>query len=217
MSWSSILTLNYVKSLGGISDTSQDAFLTAFIPYFISQIEVEIGLDFDSTDSPVTKVFRKDKYNTFVLNNTLLQIGAWQSITQVEFANVGISPIYTNLVIDQDIQFQRHTSKPNPIIRISNQYNNQFNCCQLVRVTGIQGFSSNSTIPPFLNFLLANAIKYAYRLGQVNNQAVASEKTVRLTVTYVQHDNIGAYADIFRQPFFLDFINRYKVIQSYPF
>lgn len=220
MSWSNILTTSYVKGLAGISDSDQDAFLGSFIPYFISQLELETGLDFSLDDSlaPTTKVFRKGNgHQTFALNNTKIQIGAWQSITKIESASLNPSLVYRELVVDQDISFEQHSAKPNPIIRLANPYGGQFSDYNLIRVTGIPGFAPSNVIPPFLAYVLASGAKYAYRLAQTGGQAVASEKSVRLTVTYIQSDNLDIFTNILKEPFYLDFINRYKAINRYPY
>lgn len=220
MSWSSILTTSYVKGLAGISNTDQDAFLGSFIPYLISQLEIETGLDFSLDDSaaPIAKVFRKGNgTQVFALNNTIVQIGAWQSISKIELASISPTLIYRESIVDQDILVERHSAKPYPIIRLTNAGNYQFSDYSLIRVTGVPGFAPTTSIPPFLAYVLVNAIKYAYRLAETGGQAVASEKSVRLTINYIQSSHIDIFANILRQPFYSDFINHYKVINRYPY
>lgn len=218
MTWAENLTIDYLKGLINLDDDCQDLFLEQFKNYFLEQIETLTGLDFNFDGTVKTQILKNDNPFRFGLSRSIAQIGAWQTVTKVEMASLAPVPVWQELIVDQDIQLEKHQAKPYPIVRlVSTCHCTPFDCYAILRITGIPGFGPAGTIPPSISYLLLNALRFAYRLADDNGQTIASESSVRLSQTYKPTDTIGVFTDIYSQPFFKQFIDTYQVYRAYPY
>jgi len=216
MAWE--IKANDLRAIKGNEDSCFDTELNAYISAIITDIEYITGLDFDFPSGTQTVVFKNTKRkNQFVLDGVILQIGAWQTVTQVERGYIS-NPQYSLLVEDSDYSLEiPRIQGYTPITEL------YFICSHIreletIRVTGTQGF--NATIPPDLLYVMAEmADAYFQSLSNgTGAYTVQSERSLTRSVTY--RDNDLTSLKLFtptRIPEFLAIIEKYNVKKQYPF
>lgn len=216
MSWD--IKANLLRSIKGNEDSCFDTELNAYISAIITDIEYVTGLDFDFPSGTSTVTFKNTKRKQqFVLDGTILQLGAWQTITQVERGYIS-SPTYSTLVEDSDYSLE--TPRIQGYTPITELY---FLCSPIlsnetIRVTGTQGFSNE--IPSDLLYVMAEMVD-AYFQNLSNGTGaytVQSERSLTRSVTYRENDltSLKLYTPT-RIPEFLAIIKKYTIKKNYPF
>lgn len=142
MSWSSVYTPSYVRTQLGITDTSQDTFLSSFISNVFVGLEHQLGYSLNNMGQSVTNKVTRDRFldgKGFLLGN------AYQSISSIEISNILAVPTWQALVVDQDFQYnylggQKDTIKE--VVKITGLFyqNTQ------IRVTGVIGLNTTKGI-----------------------------------------------------------------------
>jgi len=216
MAWE--IKANDLRAVKGNDDACYDDELNAYISAIITDIEYLTGLDFDFPAGTQTVTFKNTKRkNQFVLDGVILQIGAWQTVTQVERGYIS-SPTYS--VLTENSDYSLETPRIQGYTPITELY---FLCSHIrenetIRVTGTQGFSA--TIPPDLLYVMAEMTD-AYFQNLSNGTGaytVQSERSLTRSVTY--RDNDLTSLKLFtptRIPEFLTIINKYNIKKQYPF
>jgi hypothetical protein len=216
MAWS--IKANDLRALKGNEDACFDTELNYYIDSLITDIEYLTGFDFDFPAGSQTVLFKNTKRkNEFVLDGTILQLGAWQTVTLVEKGYIS-SPTYSTLVENSDYTLEVHSTQGyTPITEL------YFICSpvrelETIRITGTQGFSAD--IPPDLLYVMSEMVD-AYFQNLSNGTGaytVQSERSLTRSVTYKDSDltSLKLFTPT-RIPEFLTIINKYNVKKHYPF
>lgn len=185
MAWTNSITPKALREIKGNLDSCYDEELQAYINALIVDVEYLTGLDFDFPAGTTNKTYRNTKQkNQFVVDGTILQIGAWQSVTQVERSYVSSSPSWSTL-----IEFDDYTLE-NPRIQGFSTINELYFLCdhikqnEQIRITGEQGFSEN--IPSDLQYVMAEMVDAYYNNLEsgIGAYDVTSERSLTRSVQY---------------------------------
>lgn len=216
MAWE--IKANDLRVIKGNEDSCYDTELNTYISAIITDIEYLTGLDFDFPSGIQTVTYKNTKRKQqFVLDGTILQTGAWQTITQVERGYISSS---TYSVLTEDSDYSLETPRIQGYTPITELY---FLCSPIkeletIRITGTQGFSAD--IPPDLLYVIAEMVD-AYFQSLSNGTGaytVQSERSLTRSVTY--RDNDLTSLKLFtptRISEFLAIIIKYNVKKNYPF
>jgi hypothetical protein len=138
MSWLTVYTPSYVRSQLGITDGSQDIFLSSFISNVFVGLEHQLGYSLNNMGQSVTNKVTRDRFldgRGFLLGNV------YQSISNIQIANILAVPTWQTLIADQDFQYtylggQKETIKE--IVKITGLFyqNTQ------IRLTGVTGLNT---------------------------------------------------------------------------
>lgn len=219
MAWTDSVSVEKLRTLVGNPDNCYDTELSSYISAIISDIEYLTGLNFDFSGISESETFKNTKRkNEFALNGSILQIGAWQSVSLVERSSIGTSPSWNTLTADSDFTFEYH--KTSPYSTITELY---FLCSKIknheqIRITGIKGFSPE--IPPELQLLIAQMVDAYYKDLDSDSlgKTVTNEKSLTRSVTYSKNDlqSLKIFTPT-RIDDFYTIIRKYSVIKDYPF
>ena len=219
MAWSDEITVSNIRNLAGILEACDDSLLDTYIKAIVADIESLTGLDFNFPSGIQTVTFRNTIFkNEFVLHGSILQTGAWQTITLVEKSAIQSNPTWSTLTLYDD-----YTTETTAGIEAEAITKLFFICATVkkleqIRITGTLGLSPS--IPADLLSIIIEMVKaYAQRLE--NGQGaydIQSERSLTRSVTY--KENELSSTKIFtptRIADFLTIINKYNVKNNYPF
>jgi hypothetical protein len=216
MSWRTLINASSIRANLGIVDSSQDFFIDEFCDSIISLLEKETGLDFDFGETSITKIYRNiNSSKNFPLSGKFFQTQAWRTITKIEVSPIQLTPVWTELKINQDVVLEQHRVKPYPFILASylNKTNFATNCDY--RITGQFGFDSSSTLPSFLTNLFNQIFLMAYQISSNQGVIATEEKSIRLSVKYDISQIPNMIDDLSQTKLIQNFIKNYKIVNNY--
>jgi len=227
MSWSSVLTATYIRQVSGLLDSSYDTELDFYIQSILEDLQIETGINIDADPTTPASITIKNslRKNRFVLDNSILQSGAWQSITNIEIAEIQPTPIWETLVESRDYSLIEHTAKPYPYFQVKFT-NFKVRENQMIRITGLEGFSLDSNIPKQILVLLTTAVSAYYNYlasgGLANGSQMVSEEAsltrrVKISDTALNTWKSPKLFSPLQIAEFEKIINKYNVFPFYPY
>ncbi len=219
MSWASSITVNNLRALKGNDDNCYDDELGAYISALVTDIEYLTGLDFNFPSGTQTATFTNTKRkNQFVMAGSILQIGAWQTVSLVERSYIQTTPDWRELTEYNDYTLESPVIQGfTPITEIYFLYE-RVEEREQIKVIGTMGFSAN--IPDDLLYVMAEMVDAYYQKLASGTGAydITSEKSLTRSITYQLNGltSLKLYTPA-RIPEFLAIINKYNVKLNYPF
>jgi hypothetical protein len=223
--WYNLIQIPVIKSVLGITSNTYDQLFLDVKDALIKKIETITGLDFRFTNSTVTDTVThefsslRDRFN----RPTIFGIGAWQSITGVEYniptVNDNWYPIERTGYIYKKSMTQAE-DRTYPVVEVRAIYGGVFpDPYTQLRITGVKGFGTEHLIPKDLYNIFLVAIQQANTWAEQKGRPVSSESDLTSSVDYaVDKASADKVLDtVLNRPEVKETLSHYTVQQTYPY